>query len=58
MIGLMNRLRHLRALLRQLWGFAWERREWWIIPVVLVLLVVALLITVGAAVSPFVYPLF
>jgi len=54
----MNRLRHLADMLRQVWKFAWARREWWIIPVVMVLLVLALLITVGAAVSPFVYPLF
>ena len=54
----MNRLRHLGIMLGQVWSFAWKRREWWIIPVVMVLLVMALLITVGAAVSPFVYPLF
>lgn len=54
----MDRFRHLLAMMRQLWGFAWQRREWWIIPVVMMLLMIALLITVGSAVSPFVYPLF
>ena len=40
--------------------FLWERKLWWLIPMVAVLLVFGLLIIVGAAtgVGPFIYTLF
>lgn len=44
----------------ELLEFFWERKLWWMIPMVLVLMVFGLLIvfTQGTAVAPFVYTLF
>jgi len=44
----------------ELWQFMWERRLWWMIPLVVMLILVGILIVVGqsSAVSPFVYALF
>ena len=43
-----------------LWGFLKERKKWWLLPMVLVLLLFGVLIvlTSGSAVAPFVYTLF
>ena len=45
---------------RELLGFMWERRLWWLIPMVTLLLMFGLLIvaTQGTAVAPFIYALF
>jgi len=47
-------------LLNDLWGFLSERKKFWLLPVILVLLVFGLLIvlTSGSAIAPFVYTLF
>jgi len=44
----------------ELLGFLWERKLWWLIPMVVVLLVFGLLIVFGSAtgVGPFIYTLF
>jgi len=43
-----------------LWGFLKERKKWWLLPMVLVLLLFGALIvlTSGSAVAPFIYTLF
>ena len=43
-----------------LWGFLKERKKWWLLPMVLVLLLFGVLIvmTSGSAVAPFIYTLF
>ena len=43
-----------------LWGFLKERKKWWLLPMVLVLLIFGVLIvlTSGSAVAPFIYTLF
>jgi len=51
-------LKYLRRLLREFLGFAWENKAWWIVPIVLVLLLLALLIFTGQATAPFIYTLF
>jgi len=45
---------------RDLWGFLKERKKWWLLPMVLVLLLFGALIvlTSGSAVAPFIYTLF
>jgi uncharacterized membrane protein len=44
----------------ELLSFFWERKLWWMIPMVLVLLMFGVLIvfTQGTAVAPFIYTLF
>jgi hypothetical protein len=47
-------------LLKDLWGFARERKKFWLIPLIASLLLIGLLIAVAqySAVSPFIYTLF
>lgn len=44
----------------ELFRFLWERKLWWMIPIVVVLLLFGLLIffTQSSAVAPFIYALF
>ena len=46
--------------IRELFHFLWQRKLWWLIPFVTVLLLVAVLLLVGEAtgVAPFIYTLF
>ena len=54
----MRALKNLGRLLRELWAFAREHKVWWIIPVVLVLLAVAVFLVAVSSISPFIYSLF
>ncbi len=54
----MRALKNFRRLLGELWSFARQHKAWWIIPVVLILLAVALFVIGVSAVSPFIYSLF
>lgn len=46
--------------LKDLWGFIRERKKYWLLPLILVLLVFGVLIvlTSGSAIAPFIYTLF
>ncbi len=46
--------------LSDLWNFLRERKKWWLLPIILVLLLFGVLIvfTSGSAVAPFIYTLF
>jgi len=48
------------GIMGELLAFFWERKLWWMIPMVLMLLLFGLLIvfTQGTAVAPFIYTLF
>ncbi len=50
--------KHLKKLLKEFAGFAWENKVWWIVPMVLVLLLLALLIVTSQTAAPFIYTLF
>jgi len=43
----------------ELLGFLWSKRLWWMIPLVMMLLILALLIAFAnaTAIGPFIYPL-
>ncbi len=47
-------------LIADLWAFMRERKKFWLLPIVLVLLLVGslLVLTQGSAVAPFIYTLF
>jgi len=47
-------------LLKDLWAFMRERKKFWMAPIILVLLMLAVLIVLaeGSAVAPFIYTLF
>ena len=48
------------GILGELLQFFWERKLWWLMPMILTLLLLGLLIvfTQGTAVAPFIYTLF
>jgi Family of unknown function (DUF5989) len=48
------------TILTELWQFLRERKKWWLLPIILVLLLLGILIamTSGSAVAPFIYTLF
>lgn len=59
----MSRLSSLTArlgIMGELLSFLWQRKLWWLMPMVLVLLVfgVLLVFAQGSAVAPFIYTLF
>ena len=54
----MQFLKYLGRLLKEFFGFAWHNKAWWIIPVILVLLLMAMLIVLGQTTAPFIYTLF
>ena len=56
----LDQLKNRFSIMSELITFFWERRLWWMIPMVVVLLVFGLLIifTQSSALAPFLYPLF
>lgn len=48
------------AFLKELWAFMRERKKFWLLPIILVLVVFGalLVLTEGSAVAPFIYTLF
>jgi hypothetical protein len=51
-------LKHLARLLGEVGAFAWHNKAWWIVPLVLVMLVLALVVFFGQTAAPFIYTLF
>ena len=56
----LDQLKNRFSIMSELIAFFWERRLWWMIPMVIVLLGFGLLIIVtqSSALAPFLYPLF
>ncbi len=48
------------SLMRELWGFMRERKKWWLLPVIIVMVVVGTLLVFaqGSALAPFIYTIF
>lgn len=44
----------------ELWGFMRERKKWWLLPVIVVMLIVGTLLVLaqGSALAPFIYTIF
>jgi len=59
-VKLLEQLKNRFSIMSELITFFWERRLWWMIPMVVVLLAFGLLIifTQSSALAPFLYPLF
>ena len=58
--GYFKRVTAKLGILGELLQFFWERKLWWLMPMILTLLLLGLLIvfTQGTAVAPFIYTLF
>ena len=48
------------SVLKEFWRFMMQRKKWWLIPIIVMLVLLGLLIvlTEGTAVAPFIYTLF
>jgi hypothetical protein len=48
------------GILKEFWGFLMERKKWWLLPIIIMLVILGLLIifTEGSALAPFIYTLF
>ncbi len=49
-----------RGLLRELWLYMRDRKKWWLLPILVVLLIVGglLVFAQGSALAPFIYTIF
>jgi hypothetical protein len=56
--GRMRFVKHLGRLLGEFFAFAWHNKAWWIVPIVLMLLLLAVLIAAGHGLAPFIYTIF
>jgi hypothetical protein len=50
----------VRDFIVELWGFMAERKKFWLLPIIIVLIALSgmLLLTSGSAVAPFIYTIF
>jgi uncharacterized protein DUF5989 len=48
------------GLARELWAYMRERKKWWLVPILVVMLLVGLLLVFaqGSALAPFIYTIF
>ncbi len=48
------------GLARELWAYMRERKKWWLLPILVVMLLVGLLLVFaqGSALAPFIYTIF
>jgi hypothetical protein len=48
------------SLIGELWGFMGQRKKWWLLPVIVVMVVVGtvLVFAQGSALAPFIYTIF
>lgn len=49
-----------QSLVREFWLFMRERKKWWLLPIVVVMLLVGMLLVFaqGSALAPFIYTIF
>lgn len=48
------------SIVSELWAYTWERKKWWLLPVILVMLLVGSLLVFAqsSALAPFIYTIF
>ena len=48
------------GLARELWAYMRERKKWWLVPILLIMLLVGVLLVFaqGSALAPFIYTIF
>ncbi|HLC45647.1 MAG TPA: DUF5989 family protein [archaeon] len=58
-MAISDSLKEKKDSVSEVFEFLWERKAWWLAPIVLVLLLVGalIIITQSSALSPFIYPL-
>ncbi len=48
------------SIVGELFGFLWQRKLWWLLPMIVMLLIFGILLVLaqGSAIAPFIYTLF
>jgi hypothetical protein len=54
----MRRLRYLFTLIREFTEFAAANKAWWLVPIAVILLGVAAIVSLGSSATPLIYTLF
>jgi hypothetical protein len=54
----MNFFKYLLSMLKEMVIFSWQKKVWWLVPLVIIFLAMGLLIVVGETSAPFIYTLF
>jgi hypothetical protein len=54
----MGKAKHFGRLTKEVWHFAWERKAWWIVPLFITLILIALMVATSQSSAPFIYTLF
>lgn len=56
----MGGFRNMFSTIRELFSFLWQRKLWWMMPMIILLMAFAVLIVLGstAGIGPFIYTLF
>ena len=59
-VDLYGKTKSKLGIIGNFFGFLWERKLWWMIPLILVLFLIGfiLVMTQGSALAPFIYTLF
>ncbi|MBI2118087.1 MAG: hypothetical protein HYT97_00495 [Elusimicrobia bacterium] len=60
MIQFLKNLKSRSKIIKDFLNFLWERKLWWLIPMIITLLLIGfiLIFSQGSAVAPFIYTLF
>jgi hypothetical protein len=56
----MGAIKNMALTVRELFGFLWRRKLWWLMPMLIMLIFFVILIVLGgtAGIGPFIYTLF
>jgi uncharacterized protein DUF5989 len=54
----MRRFRYLLGLVKEIGQFAAANKAWWLVPITVILVLVAAVITLGSSAAPLIYTLF
>ena len=59
-VDLYKKTKSKLGIIGNFFGFLWERKLWWMIPLILILFLIGfiLVMTQGSALAPFIYTLF
>ena len=57
---MLEKIKSKLSIIKEFTGFLWERKLWWLIPLMLLILSIGLVLVVshGTAFAPFIYVLF
>ncbi len=59
-VAMFKNARTRMSIVGELFGFLWQRKLWWLLPMIVMLLIFGILLVLaqGSAIAPFIYTLF